>query len=330
MRLQTTGIATALLLAACASETTTRDYRTRHLDDSDKDGLLEEKDPSEDGYIIMPNPGDCPLMEWTEIHTVVVDADGNVVSETWEVCTQCFDEAQNPVGEKVCYEEPPFPLDLICEEYDGGDPNLTCYRCVTPAGELWIDDCYQKPIECTTDADCPEGQVCYVWDHGYDEDGDGMRDAPNVSVTGWCGYPNPCVYVGTLESDPTGESCWVCTDPATGADLGSWCDFHRCGADGSCVNPWEICEPESGYCVWDDPCDPVPSLPNDPTGEDCYQCTDPNTGEDWGGWCNIHHCASDADCAEYGQICGDGGLCEWVDRCSEDPSLPGDPNDMGC
>lgn len=337
--LTTTALLSAALglVTACADDQTTSWDHVRRLHDADHDNLLEEEN---EGGLIMPEPGDCPIMEWREIHTVTTDAEGNILSETFTVCTQCFAEDGAAIGEETCYDEPPMPPELICEEYDSGDPTLVCYRCLTPDGELYIDECYALPVECASDADCPEGQVCYLYDTGWgmgeDRDGDGMPDqAPPDGdmpvVVGYCGFPDPCVYVDTLPSDPTGESCWQCTDPVTGEDLGAWCDIHRCNDDGTCVNPWEVCDPAgSGYCIWDDPCDPVASLPEDPTGTDCYRCIDPTTGEDWGGWCNTHECESDADCAMYGQLCNPEGLCEWVDPCVPVPFLESDPTGMDC
>ena len=100
------------LSAACASDggNTSTDQRVRRLADSDKDGLLREIDPEPDECIILPEPGDCPVMSWTETHTVTTDAMGNVISETYSVCTQCFEEdGVTPIGDEVCYEEPPVP-----------------------------------------------------------------------------------------------------------------------------------------------------------------------------------------------------------------------------
>jgi hypothetical protein len=64
--------------------------------------------------------------------------------------------------------------------------------------------------------------------------------------------------------------------------------------------------------VWDDPCDAVESLPEDPTGEDCYRCKDPATGEDWGGYCNVHSCTTDEECVSTmgGDVCVE-GKCQW-------------------
>ncbi len=329
----------ALALGGCMDQNSTRsDERVHRLDDGDGDGLMEE----EGGGVILPDPGDCPVMTYTEIHTVTVDESGMVISETWEVCTQCFEEdGVTPIGEELCYEEPPYPIDVVCEEYDSGDPTLSCYRCYDADGTIVTDECWPLPVECTTDADCPDGQICYLYDGGGMDPGrggepsggmeDGFSPVPG-EAGGYCGFPDPCVPVDSLPEDPTGESCWTCTDPATGEDWGSWCDVHRCADDGSCVNPWEICDPAgSGYCVYDDPCDPVPSLPSDPTGSDCYQCIDPATGEDWGGWCNVHTCTTDEECAARGEVCNeDTGLCEWVDPCVPVDSLPSDPTGSDC
>jgi Cys-rich repeat protein len=377
MRLSPWAIAVlAIAQSACSLDHTTTTERTRHLDDSDNDGLLEEivapatpgdENKEDDGCIIMPEPGDCPVMEWTETHTVKTDANGNVIEESYSVCTQCYEEdGTTPIGDQVCYDEPPIPPDVFCEEYPSMDPTVVCYVCTAADGTIVEDSCYQQPVECASDLDCPDGQVCYVETFPGEEDcrdtdndgmvdtcsGGGMGDAPagGGGSFGYCGFPDPCQYVDTLPSDPTGQSCWQCTDPATGEDLGSWCDIHTCNADGSCDNPWEVCEASSGYCVWDDPCDPVAGLPDDPTGTDCYLCVypedpnrppsgdpmDPNGGTPDGmggsyGWCNVHTCNLDEDCAPRGETCNEEtGFCEWVDPCFPVESLPDYPNGVDC
>ena len=120
-------LAVACCLWGCADERTTTDSRTRRLTDANRDGLLKEENPPDDGCLIMEepgDPGDCPIMSYTETHSVTVDADGNVLAETWQVCTQCFDETGVALGDPECFDEPPLPPDVYCEEYDGGDPTL--------------------------------------------------------------------------------------------------------------------------------------------------------------------------------------------------------------
>jgi hypothetical protein len=321
-------------LVGCQGDgTTTSEERVRRLSDSDGDGLMEEQNPPDDP-VILPDPGDCPILQYTETHTVTYDEMGNVVSETWTVCTQCFEEdGTTPIGEEQCYDEPPLPPEVYCEEYDSGDPTVSCYFCVDADGNVIIDECWPLPVECDEDADCPEGQICYLDDYGMEgQPGEGGMDAPTPVSGGICGYPDPCVPVDSLPEDPTGESCWQCTDPVTGESWGAWCDVHVCGDDGSCFNPWEICDPASGTCVYDDPCDPVASLPSDPTGSDCWQCIDPVTGEDWGSWCNVHTCTTDADCPpDRFEICDTAaGICVYDDPCDPVPSLPSDPTGSDC
>src|SRR5438552_3897014 len=111
--------------AACGTGGTSTTERVRHLNDSDHDGLLEEviananpADGRGDGCIIMPEPGDCPVMEWTETHTVKTDENGNVIEDVTSVCTQCYEaDGTTPIGDQVCYDDPPVPPDVYCEEY---------------------------------------------------------------------------------------------------------------------------------------------------------------------------------------------------------------------
>jgi Cys-rich repeat protein len=257
------------LSTGCSSDDpkTTITSRLRVLDDADRDRLLEERtgengnNDDERGPIILPEPGDCPVMQWRETHTVLTDSNGEVISESWQVCTQCFEEdGTTPIGEETCFDEPPVPPDVICEEYKTEDPTVICYRCTTPDGEIVEDECYavDLPVECSSDADCGEGEICEIY-----------IDVP-------------------IETEP-GESCGDDDPPP----------------------------PPIGYCVPQidpipDPCQPVESLPDDPTGIDCYVCVDPVTGEDWGGFCTTHPCSVDADCdaARSGDVCVE-GLCTW-------------------
>jgi Cys-rich repeat protein len=354
------GIGTSACATDPGSHTTTK---LRHLAVTRADRLLREVTPDDPtgqngGGIIMPEPGDCPVMSWMETHTVTVDSSGNVISETWQVCTQCYEaDGTTPIGDQTCTDEPPVPPMEECTDEPSPDPTLACYVCKDPDGSIIDEECYPLPVACTTDADCPAGQVCYT----YDADG-GMvpppRDPnggtgpvplPPGDVTGTCGYPDPCVAVPGLPSDPTGFDCWQCTDPQTGEDLGSFCNSHTCAADGRCENPWEQCDPSTNTCVWVDPCQPVDSLPDDPTGRDCYICTypdqppmdpsvpppgDPNGGTGGtitSGYCNEHTCNTDADCANFGEVCdASSGLCIWQDPCVPVPTLPGDPSGSDC
>jgi hypothetical protein len=145
--------------------------------------------------------------------------------------------------------------------------------------------------------------------------------------------PYACEWVDRLPDDPSGQSCWICKDPATG-EVYQGCDLHACAEDGSCPNEGETCNADTGLCeyVWVDPCQPVESLPGDPTGFDCYSCTE--AGEDLGSWCSGHTCEADADCEPFGLTCQE-GLCSWTgddngEQCRPIESLPDDPTGSDC
>jgi Cys-rich repeat protein len=322
--------------AGCSSEpTATKTSRLRKLDANRAHLLVERMVPKseregEDGPIIIPEPGDCPVMEWRETHTVLTDSNGEVISESWQVCTQCFEkDGTTPIGEESCTDEPPVPPDVICEEYPSTDPTQVCYRCTTPDGTVVEDSCAQLPVECTTDKDCPDGEICYLdivvpVDPGC---GDGGETPPPPPPVGYCAAPDtdPCHPVDSLPDDPNGQDCYVCDGLGTGLpergdkngggkDDGSygWCNVHTCASDADCAARGETCDVATGLCAYVDPCTSVDSLPSDPTGSDCYQCTDPATGEDWGSYCNVHSCSADDDCVSsgYGDLCIE-GTCTW-------------------
>src|SRR5262245_1014188 len=91
-----------LFLASCSDAGTTRTEITVHSLQNTGRGTLREYSrrigtagesgdqlgdparPPADGGLIIPDPGgECPFFEYREEHTVVVDAAGQIVSETY-------------------------------------------------------------------------------------------------------------------------------------------------------------------------------------------------------------------------------------------------------
>jgi hypothetical protein len=172
--------------------------------------------------MIIPDPGgECPYLEYREEHTVVVDAEGNIVSETFTFCTRCLDADGNTIGEEVCVEEPILPPHVYCYEYTDG--MNYCYECVDSAGNVVDSACY--PIEepppppddcfarlCELDPFC-----CEVgWDDICEEE---------LALLCGGGEPPPtpdpgCCEAQVCEIDPyCCEVAWDCRCDALAADL---------------------------------------------------------------------------------------------------------------
>jgi Cys-rich repeat protein len=286
----------ALSFMACQEITTER--RTVILADSNGDGYASSgacgvepafegcgdvaDDPTVvDDCVIFPNPGDCPLIQWSEERTVVYDENGNIIEETYTVCTQCLDEAGNPLGEEECTTgggtDP-----VVCYAVDSGDPTLSCWECTDATGEYY-GGCDPIPVYCESDAECPDGQVCELfptWE--CDPNVDFCPMPPEFVAGGICAEPVQGCYSDD-DCNP-GESChfqpWDCADDmACPAVEQGVCvpDTGSCNSDLDC-NPGEVCE-------WRDvPCDGdvcaaiaesvcVPAEPN------CYSDFDCNPGD---------------------------------------------------
>ena len=135
--------------------------------------------------MIVPDPGgECPFFEYREEHTVVVDAEGQIVSESFRYCSRCVDAAGNTIGEESCVEEPLLPPDVTCSE--SSDGMTSCYQCVAPDGTVVDgacdpggeeppppDDCFAQLCEADAfcceagwDATCDQllGQLCVPMD----------------------------------------------------------------------------------------------------------------------------------------------------------------------
>src|SRR5262245_53071530 len=74
-----------------------------------------------------PANAECPLVRWTETHTVVYDANGTVVSDKTVDCKVCIDEDGHPLGDEVCEDRPPPDGMPTCRD-DGtcDDPGAGC------------------------------------------------------------------------------------------------------------------------------------------------------------------------------------------------------------
>ncbi len=215
-------------------------------------------------------------------------------------------EATNP--EPECYVDSDCPEGMICEFPVFLPQEGDCIR---------LDDgtveCYEEPVpysggicvpspnpECSEDADCPEGMVCYLVRTPADPNYPCNEDDPALCetfVTGICEYPLPssdfctsnadcdegfiCEFQDVteecIEYDDGSVECWsTTTDPATGScwtdEAGEVvCDFY-------------------GVCV---PDEPNPILPCE-TDDDCPT----------GSFCAAVDCASDPDTDCYGSnIC---------------------------
>jgi hypothetical protein len=218
--------------------------------------------PPDDGGMILPDPGgECPFYEYREEHTVVVDAEGNIVSETWSFCTRCIDADGTTIGEEVCVSEPVLPPDVICTEYS--DEYTYCYECVDASGVVVDGACY--PIDeppppppddclarlCSVDPFCCEGG----WDEICDEE---LRlcEAPPTEPT------DPgCCESQVCELDPyCCEVAWDCRCDALAAEV--------CGGGGGGMEPpypeppvddcfARFCEVAPSCCemIWDETCD---------------------------------------------------------------------------
>ena len=151
--------------------------------------MSEPERPPDDGGMIVDDPGgECPFSEYREEHTVVVDSEGNIVSETWRYCFRCIDAEGNTIGEEECFEDPMIPPDVVCYEYSDGASY--CYECVDGEGNVVDSACY--PVEdpppppedcwaelCLRDPFCCEGG----WDETCDLElrelcGDPMEPPP--------------------------------------------------------------------------------------------------------------------------------------------------------
>ena len=229
-------------------------------------GTMSEPDrPPDDGGMIFDDPGgECPFLEYREEYTTVVDAEGNIVSQTWSYCTRCLDADGNTIGEEVCFSEPVLPPDVVCTEYS--DEYTYCYECVDSSGMVVDGACY--PIEepplpppddcyarlCEVDPFCCEGG----WDEICEEELRLCDAPPPVPEDPLCCESQVCSV------DPyCCEVAWDCRCDALAADI--------CGGGGGGMDPGEpppdeppiddcfarFCEAAPSCCemIWDESCD---------------------------------------------------------------------------
>jgi hypothetical protein len=280
----------ACFLAACASDDS-RSVRTFHLDDRDRDGLLEAENG---GPTVSSDAVDCPVLEWKEISEETcgeqpeypvwtceelptppgvnqscwrcTDETGAVVDEGCiDLPAPCESDAECPDGERCVFYGAfdmggdadtagycePDYPEVYCEELPG-DPGYSCWRCTDETGTVIDEGCYELPRECEIDADCREGEQCTIY--------------------GWDGGEGPVDRDGDGVLDPGAP-----IDPTEpGGSIG-------------------YCEPHYPLVT----CEEVPGTPE----QSCWRCTDEagNVVEDY-CYDLPRSCTSDAECAD-GEVC---------------------------
>jgi Cys-rich repeat protein len=266
----------ALSFLACheANTNTDRDTRTVLLEDANGDGYAASEacgvepgaaDDSGDSEtagdcVILANPDGCAFIKWSEEHTIVTDANGNIVNETYTTCTQCLDENSNPVGDEECSSggltEP-----ISCTPI--GDPTLNCMECTNPEGVVY-SSCDRPPVYCSSDADCSDGQIC---DSGLTTPGcDDTNNCPKPppDATGICATPTEECF-SDLDCN-SGEVCEFIHEPCPEGEACSTL------AHGKCVPAPDECEQITDHeaCVENSSCRWLAFAPiNCPEGETC-------------------------------------------------------------
>lgn len=181
----------------------------------ERDGMDADGDGTVGCGVVLPDPGfpdECARLQYREIHTVLVDASGELVSETFEFCTQCFGVDGTALGPEECTNEPITPPDSTCWE-EGSPDGGTCYICVSPDGSVIDDggslpppppdDCRVAFCEARPDC-CPTGDSDSPWVETCDLD-----------LISWCVPPSPeeppppddCLAM-LLEVEPSCETAW--------------------------------------------------------------------------------------------------------------------------
>ena len=245
-----------VLVTACSDGGTTRTELTVHSLQNTGMGTLREfsrrtgtaaemgepERPPDDGGMIIPDPGgECPFYEYREEHTVVVGADGQIVSETFVYCSRCLPDDGSTIGEETCVEEPILPPDVICT--DSSDGMSYCYECVADDGTIVDGACYPIEPEPPSPDDC-FAKICeadpFCCEAGWDATCDELLG-------------QLCLPDGSM--DPGG--------PAT-------CEEELCRLDPYCCEvEWDrLCDVERAeVCGCDDTSMPPPDEP--PPPDDC-------------------------------------------------------------
>ena len=147
----------------CSDHETTGVQRSRLLSDLDRDGLFASQECESDGAdcLIIPGPDECYFIGITETE-YVGDGDEPVTGvASDEQCTQCYGADGEELGEVECgVAEEPIVCDVLEERPDG----TVCWECIEPDSGEPFGECYTPPLECTSDADCPAGETCVIFD----------------------------------------------------------------------------------------------------------------------------------------------------------------------
>jgi hypothetical protein len=329
-------------LAACTDPRTETTETVRLLTDPDGDGMMSspecepqlepfcdtgEPPPEPSGCIVIPNPGGCAAVRWTE--TVTTYHDGGYcppnafcidLTQTYTVCELCLDAEGNAIGEEICSEEGSVPP-VSCSPI----PSFTgsCWECTTPDGQIYTE-CVEDPITCYSDEECPEGTLCQL---------EPFECPPNADcaqvMVGSCVVPDTNIYCASDEECPSGMVCEgeeiLPCDPTT--ELCPMMAFPI--QAGICVVPTVYCTSDAD-CGPNQICEYYPA-PCDATGVDCGPIapdgvcvdvwTDPCAGYVEEGSCNAD-VANGCSWIASDILCIDGENCP-TGFCAQ--SFPADP-----
>ena len=239
---------------------------------------------------------------------------------------------------------------------DTGD----CVAGTAPCEADYCDEDNDVCLECLTDADCDDDNLC-TDDTCVDnacvnapvdcpDDGEFCNGTEACDdATGECASSgDPCAAGETCNEEE--DRCDVCAADAECDDT-NLCTDDAC-VDGQCENTPVVCEDDGLFCTGVEECDPADGLckssgdPCDPATETCNEETDtcdPGTPcvEDTDClddlFCNgVETCGMDGFCLAGTDPCDDGLFCNGVETCDEDNNVcldgsdPCDPVTQGC
>ncbi len=203
--------------------------------------------------------------------------------------------------------------DAVDSDCDGFDSNGCACASDTDC-ELCNEEYLLCVTTCTTDGDCPNGQIC--------DDAQGQLCVPACDVDSDCAIvcdetSGKCVECTTDGECPTGQGCNAGGNclPTCANDndcaTGSTCDTSiglcvECGAGDACGTD-EVCSPEANGCIL--PCNLEADCSNglvcDESHGECVECVE--DADCTGGACNVLtntcvECVQDSDCPT-GEVC---------------------------